>query len=158
MKTFLIVTNLVKDPNLNLTGEIEAYIDSVGGFTQTEDGFYYKVDSGHWTVDNGYTTRKTLSTVDSQLSTIKNGDRVSIAYSLELLDGTICSQTTGKAKSFIVGKREVVKGLDMAIVGKQMGDEFELIIPYNLAYGVTGDRGCVPPMTPILYRVVIISN
>ncbi len=138
--------------------EIEAYIDSVGGFTQTEDGYYYKVDSGQWTVDNGYTTRKTLSTDDSQLSTIKNGDRISIAYSMELLDGTICSQTTGKAKSFIVGKREVVKGLDLAMEGKCVGDEFEIIVPYNLAYGIVGDRGCVPPMTPILYRVRIISN
>ena len=34
--------------------EIEAYIDSVGGFTKSEEGFYYKVDSGQWTVDNEY--------------------------------------------------------------------------------------------------------
>ncbi|MCQ2350609.1 MAG: FKBP-type peptidyl-prolyl cis-trans isomerase [Paludibacteraceae bacterium] len=134
--------------------EIEAYIDSVGGFTQTEDGYYYKVDSGEWTVESGQWTM-----THCQLSTIKNGDRVSVAYSLELLDGTICSQSTnGKAKTFTVGKREVETGLDMAIVGKHVGDEFEIIIPYNLAWGVSGDGGCIPPRTPILYRVKIINN
>ncbi len=148
--------------------EIEAYIDSVGGFTQTEDGYYYKVDSGEWTVESGQWTmtpsrhleRSERSfTVNCQLSTIKNGDRVSVAYSLELLDGTICSQSTnGKAKTFTVGKREVETGLDMAIVGKHVGDEFEIIIPYNLAWGVSGDGGCITPMTPILYRVKIVKR
>lgn len=137
--------------------EIEAYIDSV----QKVDNITFELtDYGCYLAHHPepLSRHPERSEGSNSLSTITSGDRVSIAYSLELLDGTICSQTTGKAKSFTVGKREVVKGLDIAMEGKCVGDEFEIIIPYNLAYGVTGDRGCVPPMTPVLYKVLIINN
>lgn len=137
--------------------EIEAYIDSV----QKVDNITFELtDYGCYLVRHPepLSRHPERSEGSNNLSTITSGDRVSIAYSLELLDGTICSQTTGKAKSFTVGKREVVKGLDIAMEGKCVGDEFEIIVPYNLAYGVTGDRGCVPPMTPVLYKVLIINN
>jgi len=124
--------------------EIDYYIDSIGKrekgvFTLTEDGVYFREIVSY----NG--------------KKIENGSTVSIAYSLELLNGTICSQSSnGKAKTFKVGKREVEKGLDIAIVGHSRGDEFEIIIPYNMAWGVTGDRNCIPPRAPILYRVKIL--
>lgn len=130
--------------------EIEAYIDSV----QKADSITFELtDYGCYV-----STRHPERSEGSHTSSVKPGNEVAIAYSLELLDGTICSQTiNNKAKRFRVGKREVVKGLDIAMEGKCEGDEFEVIIPYNLAYGVTGDRGCVPPMTPILYRVKILA-
>ncbi len=156
-----VKTNLLEYNKLCMEDErreIEAYADSIGGFTKSEEGFYYKVDSGQWTVDNGYTNRESLSTVNSQLSTIKDGDLVAVAYSIELLDGTICYQSTdGKALTFTVGKRQVIKGLDIAIVGHCIGDEIEFIFPYNMAYGIAGDRECITPMTPVLYRIKIIS-
>ena len=120
--------------------EIEAYIDSVGGFTKSEDGFYYRV-KGQGSRDK-----------------VKDGDLVAVAYSIELLDGTVCYQSTdGKALTFTVGKRQVIKGLDIAIVGHGIGDEIDFIFPYNMAYGIIGDRECITPMTPVLYRIKVIS-
>ena len=126
--------------------EIDAYIDSVKSqgeiFTHNEDGYWIRL---------------VLEGPDSG-NEITEGSNVAIAYSLELLDGTICSQSTdGNLRRFTVGKREVEKGLDIAVAGMHLGDEAELIIPYNMAHGVTGDRGCIPPRTPILYRFKIIS-
>jgi len=142
--------------------EIEAYIDSVQKadsvlFELTDYGCY--VSTRHPERSEGVRhPEQSEGSHNVSVKPIAPGTEVAIAYSLELLDGTICSQTiNNKAKRFRVGKREVVKGLDIAMEGKYEGDEFEVIIPYNLAYGVTGDRGCIPPMTPILYRVKILA-
>lgn len=127
--------------------EIEAYIDSVktdghGEFIWTDDGYSFRV------ITNG----------DSNIK-INNGSEISITYSLELLNGTICYQTSNdsRVKKIIVGKRVLGKGVDLAVTGKCLGDEIELILPYNLAFGVAGDRNCVPPRTPVLYRIKILS-
>jgi len=140
--------------------EIEAYIDSVQKadsvtFELTDYGCYLRHPESSEGVRHPERSEGSHNVSEKP---IQPGNEVAIAYSLELLDGTICSQTiNNKAKRFRVGKREVVKGLDIAMEGKCEGDEFEVIIPYNLAYGVTGDRGCIPPMTPILYRVKILA-
>ncbi len=127
--------------------EIEAYTDSAktdgnGDFTITEDGYLYRV----------------ITAGDSTV-TVKNGSEISIAYSVELLDGTVCyhSSEMSRPKNLIVGKRVLGKGIDLAVMGRHLGDDIELILPYNLAYGVAGDRECIPPRTPILYRMKILS-
>lgn len=126
--------------------EIAHYIDSIAElsdipFQLNDDGVYIR----------------TLETGDKGKA-IKDGDKISVAYSLELLNGTICSQSDdGKAKVFNVGKREVEKGLDLSVIGMHKSDEFEVIIPYSLAWGVTGNMDCIPPRCPILYRIKIIS-
>ena len=126
--------------------EIDAFLDSV----KTHGELFTRTDDGYW-------IRLVLEGPDS-VDEITEGSNVAIAYSLELLDGTICYQSTdGEIRRFRVGKREVEKGLDIAVAGMHLGDEAELILPYNLAHGVAGDRGCVPPRTPILYRFKILS-
>lgn len=127
--------------------EIEAYIDSAktdghGEFTVTEDGYLYRV----------------ITAGDSTV-TVKNGSEITIAYTVGLLDGTVCyhSSEGNRPKNLIVGKRVLGKGIDIAVMGWHLGDDIELILPYSLAYGVTGDRDCIPPRTPILYRIKILS-
>lgn len=140
--------------------EIEAYIDSVGGFTKSDENYYYRIKG------QGSRDKESLSTSrhpersegSHNISAINFGDRVSVAYSIELLDGTVCYQSTdGKALTFTVGKRQVIKGLDIAIVGHGIDDEIDFIFPYNMAYGIIGDRECITPMTPVLYRIKVIS-
>lgn len=127
--------------------EIKAFTDSVNAnedikFTESENGYWYR----------------DLSHGDAKLPAVKDGSTVTIAYSIELIDGTICYQSlNGVTKKFVAGRRDETKGLDMAVIGKKAGDETELILPYNLAYGVAGDRDCIPPRTPVIYKFKIID-
>ncbi|NCC99301.1 MAG: hypothetical protein EOL95_06300 [Bacteroidia bacterium] len=121
--------------------DIKKFIDSSEyKMTYSDNGFwYYIIEKG-----NG--------------KKVRNGQIVKIAYSLELLDGTVCYSTDkNRIKTFEVGKRKVEKGLDIAMPLFAENSEAVIIMPSHLAHGVVGDRKCIPARTPILYRIKILS-
>lgn len=106
----------------------------------SENGYWYRIDK-----------RGTGNT-------LKANQLVTIEYYLELLDGTLCySSEKNGIKQFRVGKFEVEKGLDDFMLLLSLGAEATCIIPSYLAHGVVGDRNCIPPRTPIIYRIKVIS-
>ncbi|MBO4370987.1 MAG: FKBP-type peptidyl-prolyl cis-trans isomerase [Paludibacteraceae bacterium] len=119
--------------------EIATYIDSLGkGMTETEDGFWMRIDEP--------------GTGDS----IRKDDQVRLLYSLELLDGSICDDSSvSGAKTLRVGARQDIKALDLALPKLKRGSEATLLVPSYLAYGVPGDRHCVPSRCPIVLRLKV---
>lgn len=88
----------------------------------------------------------------------EKNQKVALAYSLELLDGSVCySSDKQGVKKFIVGKCQVERGLEEVIKLFNTGTEAVIIIPSYLAHGVAGDRQCITPRTSILYRIKILS-
>lgn len=79
---------------------------------------------------------------------------VTLAYSMELLDGTPCysSDSTGPL-TFTLGQSEEPSGLQEGLLRMREGEEAVLIVPSFLAYGVTGDGHCVPGSSSIVYRI-----
>lgn len=89
---------------------------------------------------------------------IKKTQTVSISYSLELLNGTICEQSSkNQTKKFVVGAAQVEKGLDIAMPLFQKNTSATLIIPSYLAHGVKGDQKCIGSRMPILYHIKVIN-
>jgi FKBP-type peptidyl-prolyl cis-trans isomerase FkpA len=83
---------------------------------------------------------------------------VTIAYRVELLDGTLCySSETDGDKTFITGKGLVEKGLDEAILDSRVGDKLYLIIPPHLGYGLAGDMDKIPPRSVLVYDLEILN-
>ncbi|MBP5259407.1 MAG: FKBP-type peptidyl-prolyl cis-trans isomerase [Paludibacteraceae bacterium] len=120
---------------------IEAYLDTASGtFVETDDGYWYCTDQA------------------GQGDSIRTGQTVRYAYRLELLDGTVCESTAGrKAACVEVGRRQQVKGLDLAFEQLQNGSEARILLPSHLAFGIQG-KDHVPEWTPVLYRIKIIAT
>lgn len=69
---------------------------------------------------------------------IQKGDIVKVEYEGRLEDGTIFDSTElndGLPIKFEVGKGELIRGFDKAIIGKEVGMEFEIMIQPDDAYG-----------------------
>lgn len=89
---------------------------------------------------------------------IKNDDIVKINYTVSLLDGTECySSKTDGAKEFKVGMEDVENGLHKALLFLKSGDKALILIPSHLAHGLLGDSKKIPPQSPIVYDLEILS-
>lgn len=94
----------------------------------------------------------------SKGDSIKNDDIITINYTISLLDGTECySSKTGGAKEFKVGMQDVENGLHKAVLFLKSGDKALIMIPSHLAHGLLGDSKKIPPQSPIIYDIEILS-
>ncbi len=71
------------------------------------------------------------------LKTIKKGDKVKVEYVGSLEDGTIfdSSKKHKTPLEFVVGAGQLIKGFDNAVIGMKVGDEKEITLPPEEAYG-----------------------
>lgn len=89
---------------------------------------------------------------------IKNDDIVKINYTVSLLDGTECySSKTDGSKEFRVGMENIENGLHKALLFLKSGDKALILIPSHLAHGLLGDSKKIPPQSPIVYDIEILS-
>ena len=71
------------------------------------------------------------------MSKVKSGDTVKVHYTGKLDSGEVFdSSEDGEPLSFTVGAGEVIEGFDQALIGMQVGESKEIIIPPEQAYGV----------------------
>ena len=89
-----------------------------------------------------------------KLDVIKKGDKVKVEYTGSLEDGTVfdSSEMHDAPLEFIVGAGQLIKGFDEAVVGMKIGEEKEIKIPPEEAYGEHNPefvkdmpRDCFPP-------------
>lgn len=89
---------------------------------------------------------------------IKSDDIIKIHYTVSLLDGTECySSKTDGAREFKVGMEDIENGLHKAVLHLKSGDKALILIPSHLAHGLLGDSKKIPPQSPIIYDVEIVS-
>ncbi|MES2131245.1 MAG: FKBP-type peptidyl-prolyl cis-trans isomerase [Bacteroidota bacterium] len=89
---------------------------------------------------------------------IKDGSVIKINYTLSLLDGTVCySSEKDGAKEFKVGMDDLEDGLHKAVLHLKNGDKALIMIPSHLAHGLLGDSKKIPPQSPILYDIEVLS-
>lgn len=90
---------------------------------------------------------------------IKDGDIIKINYTVSLLDGTECySSKTNGPKEFKVGMENIEDGLHKAVLYLKTGDKALIMIPSHLAHGLLGDSKKIPPQSPIMYDIEILSS
>ena len=88
----------------------------------------------------------------------KRGDRVSIHYVGTLLDGTkfASSRDSNKPLEFVLGKRGIVKGMNLGVLGMRVGETRRIVVPPSLAYGErTNDK--IPPNSTLTYEVELLG-
>lgn len=90
---------------------------------------------------------------------IKDGDILNIHYTISLLDGTECySSKQDGIKEFKVGMGDAENGLHKAVLYLKTGDKALVLIPSYLAHGLLGDSKKIPPQSPIVYDIEILSK
>lgn len=106
-------------------------------FRKTDTGFWYKIDKQ---------TQKERLEIDTPCE---------ISYKLYSLDGTLLEEVDDLA--VIVGRKEVIAGLDMGLQQMRVGEKATFIFPWSLAYGLKGYNNLVPPYTSIMYEVEVME-
>jgi FKBP-type peptidyl-prolyl cis-trans isomerase FkpA len=88
----------------------------------------------------------------------KFGNYVQIAYTISLLDGTLCydSKQDGP-REFCVGKDDVESGVHQAVQLMHLGDKGLFILPSYLAQGIAGDRDKIPPGSVVIYDISLLK-
>ena len=74
--------------------------------------------------------------------TVKKGDKVKVHYKGILDDGTIFddSERTGQPIEFVAGEGKVIKGFDNAVMGMKKGEEKDINLKPEDAYGHRRDE------------------
>ena len=89
---------------------------------------------------------------------VKESNRISISYSVTLLDGTPCysSDETG-IKTFVVGRGGVESGLEQAVLLCKKETQARFILPPHLAWGLPGDGNKIPARSTIVYEIEVLE-
>jgi FKBP-type peptidyl-prolyl cis-trans isomerase FklB len=77
-------------------------------------------------------------------------DKVNVDYEGRLIDGTVFDANTGIEFPL----NGVIRGWTEAIQLMPVGSEYELYIPYNLAYGERG-KSDIPPYATLIFKVTL---
>jgi FKBP-type peptidyl-prolyl cis-trans isomerase FkpA len=86
------------------------------------------------------------------------GRTVKLSYALTLLNGdTVYTAFKDGPLVFIVGKGQVITGLEEAILLMRVGDHVKIIIPSHLAYGLIGDQKKILQKASLVYDMEFIS-
>ncbi|MDR2835354.1 MAG: FKBP-type peptidyl-prolyl cis-trans isomerase [Bacteroidales bacterium] len=89
---------------------------------------------------------------------VKSGNEVTIDYTASFIDGRVFDSTIERNDpfSFVVGKKEVIEGLEQGVQEMKVGDHAILVIPFSLAYGDT-KTGIIPPFTTLVFEIKILN-
>lgn len=101
-------------------------------FIKNELGFWYKIDKA------------------GKGEIITDKSVCSYSYKLLLINEKSVKQGTVKT---VIGKKEIVNGLEEGIKLLHYGDCATFIIPWYLAYGMNGDKPLIPPYTSVIYEI-----
>ena len=83
-------------------------------------------------------------------------DNVTVTYKGSLITGQVFDQTEdGKTATFPAG--QLIPGWVEALQMMKEGDEWELVIPSNLAYGEAGAGGVIPPNQVLVFQMALLK-
>lgn len=99
---------------------------------------------------------KTLDMTTGSGAEAVAGDRVTIEYTGNLLDGKVFDYSAGKAPfSFELGAGKVIKGFDQGVLGMKAGGRRVISIPPELGYG-DKDLKEIPPNSTLIFDIKLL--
>jgi FKBP-type peptidyl-prolyl cis-trans isomerase len=135
------------DPNSpESTAKFYADYEKLPGVTKTADGLLYRViKSG-----NGKTPLKT-------------DDDVTVLYKGQLINGEVFDQTMpanpadpdSGPRTFPAGM--LIPGWVEALSKMKEGDQWEIVTPYQLAYGEEGHPPAIPPKATLVFQMSLLK-
>ena len=87
----------------------------------------------------------------------KATDKVKCHYEGTLTNGKKFDSSYDRNEPAVFGLNQVIAGWTEALQLMQEGSEWELYIPYNLAYGEAGAPGAIPPYAALVFKVELIE-
>ena len=78
-------------------------------------------------------------------------------YEGKFTNGQIFDSSYKRGEPAVFGVNQVIAGWTEALQLMSEGSEWELYIPYNLAYGETGAHGAIPPYAALIFKVELIE-
>ncbi|MBK7343970.1 MAG: FKBP-type peptidyl-prolyl cis-trans isomerase [Saprospiraceae bacterium] len=84
-------------------------------------------------------------------------DKVTTHYHGTLLDGTVFDSSVDRGEPASFPVNGVIKGWTEALQLMKVGDKWRLYVPSDLAYGSRGAGAKIPPFTPLIFEVELIS-
>lgn len=84
-------------------------------------------------------------------------DKVRCHYCGTFVDGTKFDSSYDRGEPAVFGVNQVIAGWTEALQLMPEGSEWELYIPYNLAYGESGAPGAIPPYSALVFTVELIE-
>ena len=87
------------------------------------------------------------------------GSSVKIDYTAAFIDGSVFDSTLERSEpfSFVTGKKEVIIGLEEAVMNMQVGDHCLVIIPFRLAYGDQKYGNVIPPFSTLVFEIELLD-
>ena len=96
--------------------------------------------------------------LEGQGATPDRGDRVSVIYEGKLSDGTVFDSTAKHGGQPVpLNVTGVIPCWTEALQLMREGDEWELVIPSNLAYGNRGQGDTIPPNQTLVFDVTLVK-
>ncbi len=82
---------------------------------------------------------------------------VEVNYEGKLIDGTVFDSSYKRNKPATFRCNQVIKGWTEALKMMPEGSVWELVIPYNLAYGERGAGANIPPFATLIFKVEVLK-
>ena len=109
------------------------------GVVKTESGLLYKV------IREGKGPKPTTE------------DKVKVNYEGRLINDTVFDSSYTRGEPIVFGVTQVIAGWTEALQLMPVGSEYELYIPYNLAYGERGAGASIPPYSTLIFKVELLG-
>lgn len=84
-------------------------------------------------------------------------DTVLINIVGKLPDGTVFIDSDKDKQSFLILVKDLVLGLQDAVLRMKEGSVWRVFVPASLGFGASGNGSTVPPYTPLIYDIGLIS-
>lgn len=78
-------------------------------------------------------------------------------YEGTFTNGMVFDSSYKRGEPAVFGVNQVIAGWTEALQLMSEGSEWELYIPYNLAYGEAGAHGAIPPYSALIFKVELIE-
>lgn len=83
--------------------------------------------------------------------------KVKVHYEGRFVDGTVFDSSIKRGTPSEFGLNQVIKGWTEGIPLMSPGAKFQFTIPYQLAYGINGKPGSIPPASTLIFDVELIE-
>lgn len=95
----------------------------------------------------------------TQNKQVKEGDTVSVHYSVKLADQTLLddSRKRGEPIEVKVGVGKVILAWDKMLPTMRIGERYIIISPYQFAYGEAGIPGIIPPKSTLIFDIKLLD-
>jgi FKBP-type peptidyl-prolyl cis-trans isomerase FklB len=129
---------------------------AIGGGAALADGPYNLTPAANkqFLVDNA--KKPGVVVLPHGLSPKNPMDQVTVYYKGIMINGVIFDQTkAGKPANFQVAG--LIRGWVEALPRMHEGDEWEIVLPANLAYGDAGAGGVIPPKQTLIFDMTLLQ-